>query len=105
MNIIELIELLLLRHKGALDPAVFRMFDANDVSAVYLELILGWYLAEETSPPDTATSRYVLDSRVVLTPKGRRRLMELETMVPPTMREALGARPRRNRSGGRDKKE
>jgi hypothetical protein len=101
MNIIELIELLLLRHKGALDLAVFRMFDANDVSSVYLELILGWYLTEETSAPDPATSRHLLDSRVVLTARGKRRLMELESMVPPTMREALAARPRRNRPRGR----
>lgn len=97
MNVTELIELLLLRHRAAMDLAVFRVFDADDVSAVYLDLIIGWYLVEETSQPDPATSGYLLDSRVVLTQKGRRRLMELEAVVSPTMREALAGHPRPGR--------
>jgi hypothetical protein len=95
MNVTELIELLLLRHQGAMDLAVFAAFDVDDVNAVYLDLILGRYLVEETSAPDPEQSPYLLDSRVMLTPKGRQRLNELEAKVPRTRRKGPdGHRPR-----------
>lgn len=86
MKTIELIELLILRQIEGIGIDAVGVFDPDDVSAVYLELVLGWYIVEVTTHPEPGTSEFVLDSSVKLTPKGARRLAELEaniTMVDP----------------------
>lgn len=86
MSVTELIELLLLRHRGGVRTYVFNVFDPDEVCAVYLDLILGWFLVEEAVPIERHRSGYLVDSTVVLTEKGRQRLAELEAKVAPLSR-------------------